>query len=345
MTDERFEPEDEAQVLARYRKLPKPQPSAALDAAILAQARAAVANPATVPRVERRRSRWPAVFATAATLALAVGVSWQIRQAEQARQPVLEGVPVPQSSGDEIAQPAADAAPAAGVAAPAVAKQQRTDPSGKLESITVTGTRIQRTEVETAAGRARPAEAGSANAAVDAKAADSANEATAQRPAGDTSRERRAAGPEPEPSPVIVFDEALPMAEPAPPPAEPERKADDAQLIEEQAAPPAAPPPPPAPAMSAPAPPTEAAPQPFEDAERDQPLMRKESAPADAARNALGATSAQPAPSNADAERELDRIERLIQRRRFDAARRALATFRRDHPDYPVPRAITDALD
>jgi hypothetical protein len=64
------EPLDDEDLVARYRTLPRPEPSAALDAAVLAQARAAV---------RRTRPAWMAPLAAAAVVVLAVAVGWQLR--------------------------------------------------------------------------------------------------------------------------------------------------------------------------------------------------------------------------------------------------------------------------
>jgi hypothetical protein len=55
--------------LAAYRRLPRAEPDAALDAAIKARARAAVAV--------RPRARWPVLFATAATVLLGASLGWR----------------------------------------------------------------------------------------------------------------------------------------------------------------------------------------------------------------------------------------------------------------------------
>jgi hypothetical protein len=66
---------DEQRLLAAYRALPRPEPSAALDAAVLAHARA------VLPAARRARPRWVTGLATAAVLTLAVGTGWQLREA------------------------------------------------------------------------------------------------------------------------------------------------------------------------------------------------------------------------------------------------------------------------
>ena len=99
-------PLDEEDLIARYRALPRPEPSAALDAAVLAHARAAV---------RRTRPAWVAPIAAAAVVVLAVAVGWQLR-----------GVPLepvmPQPAGEtSSAERAADAPSDAIGAGPATA--------------------------------------------------------------------------------------------------------------------------------------------------------------------------------------------------------------------------------
>lgn len=80
-------------------------PPAALDATILAAARAAVhapaadaAVPAEAPRRQRTRPRWPAVFGIAASMVFAIGIAWQLRP---------EPPPVPAGEAAVAAAPAA----------------------------------------------------------------------------------------------------------------------------------------------------------------------------------------------------------------------------------------------
>lgn len=80
-------------------------PPAALDAAILAAARAAVDAPAAdavaspeAPRTQRTRPRWPAVFGIAASMVFAIGIAWQLRP---------EPPPVPAGEAAVAAAPAA----------------------------------------------------------------------------------------------------------------------------------------------------------------------------------------------------------------------------------------------
>jgi hypothetical protein len=65
---------DDAELKALYDRLPPSEPSSALDATVLRAAAAAVASPVT-----HRRPRWPLVVATAATVVLAGGLAWRMR--------------------------------------------------------------------------------------------------------------------------------------------------------------------------------------------------------------------------------------------------------------------------
>jgi hypothetical protein len=66
--------DDERDLAALYRSLPHAGPDTALDDAVLGEASRAV-----LP-VVRRRSRWPVALATAATVVLAAGLAWRMRQ-------------------------------------------------------------------------------------------------------------------------------------------------------------------------------------------------------------------------------------------------------------------------
>ncbi|GAB3242240.1 hypothetical protein [Chitinimonas naiadis] len=76
---------DDAALSTAYRALETPSPSAALDAAILAAAREAVQPSATVlPFPARPRRNWRLPLGLAASLTLAVGLSWQLQQSGDA---------------------------------------------------------------------------------------------------------------------------------------------------------------------------------------------------------------------------------------------------------------------
>lgn len=90
------------------------QPPSALDASILAQARSAVSGVAgdrNATRAPRRHRAWPAAFGIAATLALAIGVAWQLRPTQGAQQVFSESaVSTPPAKQPGQSGPAADSA-------------------------------------------------------------------------------------------------------------------------------------------------------------------------------------------------------------------------------------------
>jgi len=258
---------------------------------------------------------------------LAVGVSYHLRQAEQAREPLLDGVPLPAARREApvVAQSApASSAAGGGVTAPVEANAQD---SGRLQSeaAPVETDPEDRVRLQSQAARS---DAGPEAARNDARKLERAASA---KPAP------------PEPEPEIAFDEPMPMAAPAPPP------------------------PPPAEALqSAPAAPfeeeiaTEAEmaplPEPFAEA---APAADLGLADSDTAEREAGATrslekAGQPATRDLERKRtaltptqtrELARIEKMIERGRTGDAKRALARFRRAHPGVEIPREITDALE
>lgn len=109
-------------------------PPAALDAAILAAARAAVDAPSAnaaaspdAPRARRARPRWPAVFGIAASMVFAIGIAWQLRpepppvpagEAAVAAAPAAADVSTADQAADSGAADSAAAAPAAAPTAP-----------------------------------------------------------------------------------------------------------------------------------------------------------------------------------------------------------------------------------
>jgi hypothetical protein len=276
-----------------YRRLPRDEPSPELDAAVLAQARAALGPRRALPR-------WGAGLGMAAVLALAVGLSWQVRQRDEAQMrplpvtvPAAEPVPEPRrvpatppaASGGRaedgaIAAPKPEAAaapvpddavppePTKEIEAPAGPEGDAASSAGEssgLETITVVGSRIKRTDVETA------------------------------HPVFRLEREPlprvRATGDEPA---------AEAVAPPPPPPREPASVAEEPveALILESAPAPAAPP---APAA---APIVRDAPEPFPGADESRPGRDRMSAPElDAAKEAAG-TRAGEAAAAPGAERE-----------------------------------------
>lgn len=114
---------EERELAARLARLgPHGEPPAALDARILAAAHAAAAPS---PRAHRR---WPALLAVAATLALAIGITWQLRPHDDAAPVLHEG---PAASADVEAAPAAsaDAVPAEATAAAGVPAEAAAAPA------------------------------------------------------------------------------------------------------------------------------------------------------------------------------------------------------------------------
>ncbi|HEL4268717.1 TPA: hypothetical protein UM524_003504 [Stenotrophomonas maltophilia] len=139
-------------------------PPAALDAAILAAARAAVDAPAAdavaspeAPRTQRTRPRWPAVFGIAASMVFAIGIAWQLRpepppvpagEAAVAAAPAAaEDVAAADQAAERsaadsavaAAEPAAapaapEAAPVAAAPAPAIARASKPAPAGTAEA-------------------------------------------------------------------------------------------------------------------------------------------------------------------------------------------------------------------
>ena len=130
-------------------------PPAALDAAILAAARAAVDAPAAdavtspeAPRTQRTRPRWPAVFGIAASMVFAIGIAWQLRpepppvpagEAAVAAAPAAADVSTADQAADSgaadsaaaapVAPPKTAAIPAADTPAPAIARARQPAPA------------------------------------------------------------------------------------------------------------------------------------------------------------------------------------------------------------------------
>jgi len=104
---------DERELAALYARLPKAEPDASLDAAVLAEA--ARAMPVS------RRPRWPVALASAAVLVLSVGVAWQVREL----QPVPSAMPTAAAPAPSTPAPATPAVAAA--AAPDAAGTRAAD--------------------------------------------------------------------------------------------------------------------------------------------------------------------------------------------------------------------------
>lgn len=97
-------PEEQAMAARLARIGPHGEPSPALDARIIGAAHAA-------SRASRPATRWPALIGLAATLALAVGVTWQLKPLGDA---AVDGAVVDRTMNETVSEPAAEsmAAPA-----------------------------------------------------------------------------------------------------------------------------------------------------------------------------------------------------------------------------------------
>ena len=191
MINEPLTPEERvlAQRLARLG--PHGEPSPALDARILAAAHAATA--ATPAR--KRVLRWPVAFGIAASLALAVGIAWQLRPLPEATvyDEAASAAAVQAESSEMTAESAADAAaqpkvelPSADFSKPAAAQVEA------------------RRERKVFQRSAPPVESAAAGAAAKAE---------------PQAFPRSVAPPPPAVEPAVVFDEPMPVDAPAPPPA------------------------------------------------------------------------------------------------------------------------------
>ncbi len=226
---------DDKRLLEAYRALPRPEPPTALDAAVLAHARAALAA------ARPARSRWVSGLATAAVLTLAVGTGWQMREhtlgsapaspidttAEAGAEAVVgaaaEGVP---SEADAASESAANSQPK-----PDRMETQAVDAEQKRESaVRQDRSERQRSTQDAAAGSARESRAqapASASAVVPAPVAAAAPAAAPPAPAASPAPP---APPPPAPSMLrkstgssveggadgTQSTAAAPMAEPAP---------------------------------------------------------------------------------------------------------------------------------
>ena len=122
-------PTAEEQALARRlaRLGPHGEPSPALDARILAAAHEAAALDAATPHAGMRGPlrRWPVAFGIAASLALAVGIAWQLRPLPQATAAYQTEAPAasPAAADNAAVAEAAMASAAAPADATAIARQ------------------------------------------------------------------------------------------------------------------------------------------------------------------------------------------------------------------------------
>lgn len=293
------------------------EPPSALDARILAAAHAAVAR----TPVRRNRRRWPVAFGAVATLALAVGIAWQLRPSQETHQVYSEAPPAARairSSG-----PSADQElPVAAMAEPAPAASVPPPESANEEA---------------AADSAAPQDAEPARAAP-------AKPAPEER---DASREQAEVAP----APAQVEPQAEPQAE----------TSQDEEIIFDAHAPAMAPPPPPPAPAAAPAAASDAAAGAAanqrlrresaaeaksasdtagDDTELDRISVTGSRIERDSAGFEDQAIDDQP-PATADSPAVqrawLQQIRELVAEGRTDAARESLAEFKRRYPRYALP--------
>lgn len=337
------EERDLAQRLSRLGGTREPSP--ALDARILAAAHDAVQASSSASASKRRRSQrhWPVGLGVAASLALAVGIAWQLRPLPDAAVEYSEAPAAAQHAAGVVTVPEA----ATGARADVASEQERAAPQPQAA---VPPKPAPAPEPPTERKQA-PEPARDVRAAADADA-----EADAREQAED--------GFTPTPQePAVVFDDPSPVDSPAP--------------IAAPAAPP--PPAPPSPVelrLPTTSPPAGAAAgaSKRDDAGHDE--ARKQRARNDASRqdssaaaeaeaasasvldrievsgSRVGYDDDQPLddrpPASADSPQVqqawLQRIRELIARGQFDDARASLAEYRRRYPDQPLPDDLR-ALD
>ena len=327
-------PEERALAARLARLGPHGEPSPALDARILAAARAEM--PAVGP--PRKQARWPLAFGIAASVALAVGLAWQLR-------PLPEAV-----TYDEAASAVAAAESAQAVQAESTEAMPMEAPAEDAAA--------------TAAAPAIHAEPAPAPA-VDKDAPEAFRRIAA--PAREVASQSRAAGAEatasnPSSRPAPVRAHSAPPAPPAPPPAPVVLQAPPAMESEAGAAASAAdttlPAPPAAVAGAAKA----RAPVAQQAAARDaaaaaERRARNQAAAAeshaaspvveDSSANEPFVEDIPPATADSPAVRDawLHRIRELHAAGDTDAARASLREFVRRYPAFPLPEDLRPLLD
>jgi hypothetical protein len=104
---ESFLNEENSRVAAIYRKLPRQEPDASVDAAVLAMARRAV-PPARVSTVQPVRRNWMPALSAAAVIALAAGISYRMGPQMWADRSAPAGAPATREANEVAAQKAAE---------------------------------------------------------------------------------------------------------------------------------------------------------------------------------------------------------------------------------------------
>jgi len=295
------DPRDD-KVSAAFRGLPPIEPPTALDDAIRAAARRAVAaKPVSTTR------RWAIPASIAAVLALSIGIALQV---EREKPLVVDGTPVPSGSAEyPVTQ--------APVESPTRVEAPKAEPLATAEP-------LAKAEVP----KAEPA-------------SKDAPPASRTPDPGMLRDETRAAPPAPAPAAPVANEAVSPFA-PAPVPGTARAPVPSTAAVPAQAAapapalapliaaPPAAAPPAPRPAATPPATADSARASSSEMAPAAQ-----SAAPMRAKREAAGASVAKEA-TMPSPEKALERIAELRAAGRHAEADEALAKFRRDHPDFRI---------
>ena len=297
---------------AAYRALPREEPGAALDAAILAHSRRALAKPSA--------ARWAGPVSIAAVLVLAFGVTLHMQE----EQPGME-------SADNYRAP-----PAAQVAVPAAPPA----PEAKNEPFTPAPDALAKKKAMQAA---KPDAAPEPQAKLKVAPAEQPRMAEERMAQGRMTQERERG----------MRDEAAPVQSERKDSKALAKEADSANIAQAPASTStavaaAAPAPPPPAARATPAPATapalSVAPAPAEAPARAQaaPAMRVKRE-AMAAQAPMGAAAdAQAVPD--ERTRDLEAIAKLRAEGRHEEADKALAEFKRKHPDYRIPDAMWDRV-
>jgi len=157
--------EEDLRVAALYHKLPHPEPDAALDARVRAQARRVLDEDVQMAPAGRSRARrWFPAFGAAATLVLAAGLTWRLMPPAA---PKREAASVADMAAPAITQQAERAAPVPAPAAPA----QAAAPQTSVDAATQYQRKLDRAmaakpESSTAADKARAEAKPAANGAL-----------------------------------------------------------------------------------------------------------------------------------------------------------------------------------
>jgi hypothetical protein len=339
---EDFLEQENSRVAALYRKLPRAEPDAKLDAAVQAMARRAQT---AAPRVRARTPRWIPALSAAALVTLAAGIAfrigptvWQERQTEPLQKSAAENKVSPPTSAptDAVGKTESDAdafkdkaapKPAAILSPPAAPVPTNAAPAARAPSRTVqtAPTRIdaptpqafpppaleqEKKSVETGATAAGANDAARAQAkgGLDEQVLDRKRDQPVQTapaaPALKLRAERAATAPAAEPS-----------ATAAPAPAREEADAAQAELS--------------------------SAPTPAQAASSGASAESTRAAPAAKAAHMAPLRSKDPN-ANLYPEHWLANIHTMLRRNRRDEALRSLAEFRKMYPDYHLPDDLRD---